>query len=97
MLRWFFIKLGDFGCVDAWACLGFFIFGDFRGGERGIRTPGPSYPSRFLSKEVHSATLPSLLSEFSSGGRGIRTPGEFPHNGFQDRRLKPLGHPSVST
>ncbi len=29
------------------------------------------------------------------GERGIRTPGELPHNGFQDRRLKPLGHLSV--
>ena len=29
------------------------------------------------------------------GGGGIRTPGTLRHNGFQDRRLKPLGHTSV--
>ena len=27
-----------------------------------------------------------------TGAGGIRTPGAFRHNGFQDRRLKPLGH-----
>lgn len=30
------------------------------------------------------------------GGRGIRTPGEFPHNGFQDRHIRPLCQPSSS-
>jgi len=29
-----------------------------------------------------------------SGWGGIRTPGALRHNGFQDRRLRPLGHPS---
>lgn len=29
------------------------------------------------------------------GAGGIRTPGAFRHNGFQDRRLKPLGHCSM--
>ena len=29
-----------------------------------------------------------------SGGRGIRTPGGLPLNGFQDRRIRPLCHPS---
>ena len=33
----------------------------------------------------------------AGGGRGIRTPGELPHNGFQDRRIKPLCHPSESS
>ena len=34
-------------------------------------------------------------AELGGGGR-IRTHGEgLPHNGFQDRRLKPLGHSSV--
>ena len=32
----------------------------------------------------------------SGGGGGIRTPGELPHNGFQDRRLQPLGHSSAN-
>ena len=31
----------------------------------------------------------------SGGERGIRTPGRLPYNGFQDRRLKPLGHLSL--
>ena len=31
----------------------------------------------------------------NGGGGGIRTPGELPHNGFQDRRLRPLGHSSA--
>ena len=30
----------------------------------------------------------------SYGWRGIRTPGGLHLNGFQDRRLRPLGHPS---
>ena len=29
------------------------------------------------------------------GAGGIRTPGTFRYNGFQDRRLKPLGHCSL--
>jgi hypothetical protein len=31
------------------------------------------------------------------GGREIRTPGGSLLNGFQDRRLQPLGHPSGSS
>ena len=31
----------------------------------------------------------------AGGGGGIRTPGTFRYNGFQDRRLKPLGHSSA--
>jgi hypothetical protein len=33
----------------------------------------------------------------SGGGSRIRTHVPFPGNGFQDRRLKPLGHPSAPT
>ena len=33
----------------------------------------------------------------SGGGGGIRTPGGLPHNGFQDRRLQPLGHSSANS
>ncbi len=36
-----------------------------------------------------------LASEESGGGGGIRTPGGFRHNGFQDRRIRPLCHPSA--
>ncbi len=32
---------------------------------------------------------------FYGGEGGIRTPGRLPVNGFQDRRLQPLGHLSV--
>ena len=40
-------------------------------------------------------TLEGPLSH--SGGEGeIRTRGELPHDGFQDRYLKPLGHLSVT-
>ncbi len=34
-------------------------------------------------------------SEALGRGRGIRTPGRLPYNGFQDRRFRPLSHPSV--
>ena len=33
----------------------------------------------------------------SGGGGEIRTLGRFPVGGFQDRCLKPLGHPSAMT
>lgn len=33
---------------------------------------------------------------YFGGRRGIRTPGGFHLNGFQDRRVRPLRHPSVS-
>ena len=35
----------------------------------------------------------SALPELGGGG-GIRTPGSFRFNGFQDRRIRPLCHPS---
>ena len=41
----------------------------------------------------------NLITEkyFESGGeRGIRTPGTFRYNGFQDRRIRPLCHLSIS-
>ena len=37
--------------------------------------------------------LAELQSE-TGGGGGIRTHERFPFNGFQDHRLRPLGHPS---
>src|SRR4051812_20664720 len=36
----------------------------------------------------------SLFGCQSCGGGGIRTPGAFQRYGFQDRRLRPLGHSS---
>ena len=42
--------------------------------------------------------LPGLYGlKNSSGGSGIRTHDRFPYTCFQDRRLEPLGHPSVDT
>jgi hypothetical protein len=40
-------------------------------------------------------TTARKLFKINSSGRGeIRTHGELPHDGFQDRCLKPLGHSS---
>ena len=53
------------------------------------------------SKALRASTLgmerASLSSDVINGAGGIRTPGAFRPNGFQDRRLKPLGHCSKST
>ncbi len=46
-----------------------------------------------LSRRAPSASR-SPLRIFNGGGSRIRTHGAFRHNGFQDRRLQPLGHPS---
>ena len=73
-----------------------------RGGEGGIRTRGrvlkpgnhlaggPIRPLWHLPIFDWQTSCPGGLS----GGRGIRTHGGLPHTCFQDRRLKPLGHPS---
>ena len=37
----------------------------------------------------------TLLAPKPGGGRGIRTPGRSHVSGFQDRRLRPLGHSST--
>ena len=49
-----------------------------------------------LSAAVKSGTLFNIKScnDFIGGGSRIRTHGTSRHNGFQDRRLQPLGHPS---
>ena len=48
---------------------------------------------------LHDGQLGTKKSAVSShdtnGAGGIRTPGTFRYNGFQDRRLKPLGHCSI--
>ena len=37
----------------------------------------------------------NVFVKFKNGGERIRTPGTgIPHNGFQNHRLQPLGHPS---
>ena len=45
-------------------------------------------------KAVECLKTTVSLHSTAIGGGGIRTPGGLPHNGFQDRHLKPLGHSS---
>lgn len=63
------------------------------GGEGEIRTLGTSFPIHSLSRRAPSATR-SLLHNFFGGGGRIRTHEALTPNGFQDRRLQPLGHSS---
>ena len=49
---------------------------------------GSSYPH---SKQVGHYKCPTCFG----GRRGIRTPGSLHFNGFQDRRIRPLCHPSL--
>ena len=68
----------------------------FRGGEDRIRTCGTLITHNRLAGGPNQPLwhLP-VFDVVNSGARGIRTPGdEKRHNGFQDRRLKPLGHRS---
>ena len=44
-----------------------------------------------------NAMLVSSMALNDGGGGEIRTLGRFPVGGFQDRCLKPLGHPSAMT
>ena len=74
-----------------------------RESRRDLRFPARSAGgSRRGACPVNSSTAqhqddraPPFGTPWSSGGRGIRTPGPFRVSGFQDHRLKPLGHPSV--
>ena len=53
------------------------------------RTAGVLHFSTFKSGDI-------LLYVTAFGAeRGIRTPGSFHFNGFQDRRIRPLCHPSI--
>ena len=70
-------------------------------GREGFEPSVRLKPLHSLSRRARSATpapphmqlpLPPCIA---SGGRGIRTHGDFRHTCFQDRRLKPLGHPSI--
>ncbi len=79
------------------------------GGERGIRTLERALTLYSLSRRAPSAysaisplkncTGPLHVSQLqpdlnNGGGSRIRTHGTSRYNGFQDRRLQPLGHPS---
>ena len=48
------------------------------------------FPNERSSRQRHAN-----FAELNGGGGEIRTPGRFPVAGFQDRCLKPLGHPSA--
>ena len=63
------------------------------GGEERIRTSGPVLPDQPLSRRLPSATRPPLQAHLAEGV-GFE-PTELSLSGFQDRRLKPLGHPSA--
>src|SRR6059036_1980719 len=65
-----------------------------RGGEERIRTSGPVLPDQPLSRRLPSATRPPLHAIRLAEGVGFE-PTELSLSGFQDRRLKPLGHPSA--
>lgn len=59
--------------------------------------PTDSFRRHLLSREARSTGLRHLSrcrKTIQGGGGGIRTPGELPLNGFQDRRIRPLCHPS---
>ena len=52
--------------------------------------------AREFGSRPFATQKPASLGWFLRGGEGeIRTRGELPHDGFQDRYLKPLGHLSV--
>src|SRR5262249_30390704 len=63
------------------------------GGEERIRTSGSVLPDQPLSRRLPSATRPPLQDALAEGV-GFE-PTELSLSGFQDRRLKPLGHPSA--
>ncbi len=75
------------------ACAGVFRW---RGG-RDLNPRSRFKPRHSLSRRAQSATLaPPHINMWDnhSGGSGIRTHGGLHHDGFQDRYLQPLGHPS---
>lgn len=66
------------------------------GGLCGTRTCQRRARARCACASWTSAEPAARRSCRSSGGggRGIRTPGALPHNGFQDRHIRPLCQPS---
>ena len=63
--------------------------------EREGFEPSVKYnPHTRLAGERLQPARPSLHGLLFGGGSRIWTHGTFRLNGFQDRRLKPLGHPS---
>ncbi len=67
------------------------------GGEGGIRTHGRSFsPYNRLAGGPNRPLwhLPRSLVTLLAEGEGFEPPVAQRHSGFQDRRLRPLGHPS---
>ena len=67
-------------------------------GRVGFEPTAEFNPSTHLAGEPNRPLwhLPSFIEVYyDGGGGGIRTHGELPHTCFQDKRLKPLGHPSI--
>ena len=63
-------------------------------GETGIRTLGGTLRApQPLSRRSHSTTLAS--PQYLAEGEGFEPPVGRAHNGFQDRRNRPLCHPSL--
>ena len=52
-------------------------------------------PLTRLAGERLQPTRPPLRLQLNGGGSRIRTHGAVTLNGFQDRRFRPLSHPSV--
>jgi hypothetical protein len=65
------------------------------GGEGGIRTLGGVLPPHSLSRRAPSASRSPLRLIISLAEEVGFEPTVLSYNGFQDRRLKPLGHSSV--
>ena len=71
--------------------------------KRRGRDSNPRYPHEYNSLAGSpirplshlSILIKQLFNYIIFGEGGIRTPGEFPHNGFQDHLLQPLGHLSL--
>ena len=66
----------------------------------GLLAPRPVLSPTRITLENNGKIRPqpdreNAFAGASGGWGGIRTHGELPHGGFQDRCLKPLGHPSV--
>ena len=60
--------------------------------RRRTQQPRNFYFCNLAHKFVRSLLVTRITIEKENGAGGIRTPGTFRYNGFQDRRLKPLGH-----
>ncbi len=53
----------------------------------------PAWDRGFAGSRQDKLNFP-YISRLYGGGGGIRTHGGLHHSGFQDRRLRPLDHPS---